>query len=373
MNPRRATRPDCVVLELARTLRSSAPPGDADPACGWEALLTLADEHRLLPALWSRLIAGGVRPLPAPLKRPDSALAILQRAYDENAARAEDLGRQGEALLCALGERDVDAIPLKGLHWLLAGWLPDPAARVMNDIDVLVPANRAATAVAVASDHRYEPVAIDDPEGMADHELITLMAPRRAGSVEIQVAPLVRRYDAVLPAADLRASAAMIDRFERAQKVPNPTHAIVLTIAHAQLQDECHRLLTIPLRALHDVALVVTNEQIVFDWDEVADRFARAGHARALAGFAAAADELFEVELPLSRRHGHRWVRRSRQAARHPRLARGYGEIVTIPRALSSTRMTRLYGARGRLNRSTARVRHVVRGVLRRLAGRSSR
>jgi hypothetical protein len=354
-------------------LRLDTPPGVSDPACGWEALLATADDHRLLPALWSRLIARGVQPLPTALRQPDAPLAILQAAYDDNAARVADLRQQGEALLCALDGRDVDSIPLKGLHWLLADWLPDPAARVMVDIDVLVPANRAATAVAVASGHRYQPVAIDDPEGMADHEVITLISAGRAGSVEIQVAPLVHRYDAVMPAADLRAGATTIDRGERAQKIPNPTHAVILTIAHAQLQDECHRLLTIPLRALHDVALVMTNEQIVFDWDEVTDRFARAGHASALAGFAAAADELFEVALPVSRRRGHRWVGRTRHAARHPRLAHRYREIVTIPRALSSARMTRLYGTRGPLSRSTARVRHIVRGALRRVAGRGRR
>jgi hypothetical protein len=141
----------------------------------------------------------------------------------------------------------------------------------------------------------------------------------------------------------------------------------VLTIAHAQLQDECHRLLTIPLRALHDVGVVVTDAHVVPDWDEVTGRFARAGYASALAAFAAAADELVGVALPLSRRGGRRWVARARRASRHPGVARRYREIVTLPRALSSARMTRLYGARGPLSRTAARVRHAARGVRKRL------
>src|SRR5213592_3226915 len=61
-------------LRHARPGPIGLPPSVSDPACGWDALLTMADDHLLLPALWSRLIARGVQPLPAPLRRPDSAL-----------------------------------------------------------------------------------------------------------------------------------------------------------------------------------------------------------------------------------------------------------------------------------------------------------
>jgi hypothetical protein len=295
--------------------------------------------------------------------------AVLQDAYDENAARVADLRAQGEELLGALAAGGVDTIPVKGLHWLLAGWLRDPAARVLVDIDLVVPANRAGTAVAIAADRGHEPVVVHDPEGMADHEVITMMAPERLGSVELQTAPLVRRYDAVLPVAELRAAAVTVDVCGRAQRVPSPTHAMVLTIAHAQLQDECYRLLTIPLRSLHDVAVVVTAGGVVVDWDEVARRFDRAGYSRALGGFTAACEELLGVALPLPLGSKRR-LKAARTALRHPRLAAANGEIVTLPRALSSARMTRLYRARGPLGRSWARVRHVTGGAARRLTGR---
>ena len=373
MTGRGAARPDRVLVMLATMLRPDAPLGVSDPACGWESLLALAAEHRLLPALWSRLRQRGVQPLPDVLREDERGrprpFAVLQDAYDENAARVADLRAQGEELLGALAAGGVDTIPVKGLHWLLAGWLRDPAARVMVDIDLVVPANRAATAVAIAADVGDQPVVIDDPEGMADHEVITMMAPGRRGSVELQIAPLVRRYDAVLPVDELRAGAITIDVCGRAQRVPNPTQAMTLTIAHAQLQDECHRLLEIPLRALFDVAVVVTAGTALVDWDEVTHHFAGAGYARALAGFAVASDELLGVTLPLSRRGRSRRLAAARAALRHPRLAQTYRETVTLPRALSSARMTRLYRADGPFGRSWARVRHVARGAGRRLAG----
>jgi glycosyltransferase involved in cell wall biosynthesis len=106
---------------------------------------------------------------------------------------------------------------------------------------------------------------------------------------------------------------------------------------------------------VHDVAVVVTEAHLILDWDEVTGRFARAGYAHALASFAAAADELFGVALPLSRRGARSWMARTRQAARHPRLARRYREIVTLPRALSSPRTTRRDEARGPSSGGVAR------------------
>jgi hypothetical protein len=242
----------------------------------------------------------------------------------------------------------------------------------MVDLDLVVPPSRASTAVAIAADGGYQPVVIDDPEGMADHEVITMMAPGRRGSVELQTAPLVRRYDAVLPVEELRAGAVTIDVCGRAQAVPTATHAMVLTIAHAQLQDECYRLLTVPLRSLHDVAVVMATGEVIVDWDQVAHHFRRAGHSQVLGGFAVACDELFGVALPLPQ-GSRRRLQAARAALRYPRLAARYGEIVTLPRALSSARMTRLYHARGPLGRTAARIRHLTRGVARRLTGQPGR
>ena len=89
------------------------------------------------------------------------------------------------------------AVPLKGWHGLLAGWWPDPAARVMRDLDVLVSEHDAPRAAQVLGDLGYLAMAGDhDPH--ADHELAPVHLPGRAGSIEIHTAVLVRRWRARL-------------------------------------------------------------------------------------------------------------------------------------------------------------------------------
>lgn len=367
------TRPDRVATELASWLWVGPVP--AEPECGWDALLALADEHQLLPALWSNLRGRGVRPLPPRLglERADGrpALAVLQAAYDDNAARVADLLDQGEHAIDALTRASIDAIPLKGLHWLLAGWLPDPASRVIVDLDLLVPAGAADAARAVLAGAGYRRVDTDDPEGMADHEIATLELPHRHGSVELQHEPFVRRHAGLLPAAEIAANAETVERDGRTWRVPNPTHGMVLAVGHAQLQDESLRLLRLPLRTLRDVAVALdAGAGELADWDEVAARFARIGAQRALAGFAVASAELFDQELPVPTRGGARWWRSVRAALRHPKAADRYREAVTLPRALSAARMERLYGALTPGARTSARVRHVGRGFARRIRRR---
>jgi Uncharacterised nucleotidyltransferase len=365
-----------IATELALYLH---PDGDrhplGEPTVGWPALLDLADEHQLLPALWSALVQAGVRPLPAGLRRraPQAPLAVLEDAYVDNAARVGDLLAQGLALLDALRDAEVPALPIKGLQGLLAGWWRDPTARVMVDIDVLVAADRVENAVGAAQSLGYRDLGTEDPEGLAEHQLPALGLSGHLGSVELHTAPLVRRRAALLPAADLFAEARPLGTVPP-RAAPSPTHAVVLAIAHAQLQDDGARLIRLPLRALSDVAsMQATGALSDVDWEEVRQRFARVRATPALAGFAAAFATLFGSALPLPHRGGREWLRAACWARDHREVARRYREVVSMPRALDPARMHRLYGARTVPEVWSARARHVLAGTSRRVTGRPVR
>jgi hypothetical protein len=368
-----------VVTELAAWLRPDAArdvrrdPG-ADPAVGWPALLDCAAAHQLLPALWSALRRAGVQPLPAALRQRASAspLALLEDTYWANWHRVDDLAAQGREVLVALSSAGIPAMPIKGLHALLAGWWPDPAARVMVDIDVLVPETHIDAADAVVHRLGYRDLGTIDPEGIAAHQRPALGRPGRMGSLELHTAPLVLRHAARLPVSELFTGADEIDVDGCRVTIPNTTHALVLAIAHAQLQDDDARLLRLPLRALTDVAtLVASGKTSAVDWDDVHAHFAGFHTAVALGGFVVALDELFGVSLPVARRGGREWLMAAWWATDHRRVAQPYRELVTLPRALSAARMERLHGARTPIERAVARVRHVGAGVRRR-AARSS-
>ncbi len=366
-----------VVAELAAWLRPDAGrDASSDPAVGWPALLDCAAAHQLLPALWSSLLRAGVRPLPRAVRDRVGAspFVVLEDAYAANAVRVDDLAAQGRDLLGALADAGIPALPIKGLHGLLAGWWADPAARVMVDIDVLVPAERLGDAAMVANVLGYRDLGTLDPEGIAAHQWPALGRGGRQGSLELHSSPLVLRHAALLSSSELFAGAVELEVDGLAVLVPSPTHALVLALAHAQLQDDDARLLRLPLRALTDVAaLVASGVTDAVDWDDVRARFARRPATTALAGFAVALEELFDCALPVSTTGGRAWLQATWWAADHPRVAQQYRELVTVPRALSAPRMERLYGAHTATARARARVRHVGAGARRRFsrAGRA--
>ncbi len=359
------TAPSAVVDELAAYLRRGSG-AVGDPRVGWPALLDLAAAHRLLPALWAALTARGVRPLPEPMRAGRSPLAVLARAYEDNAARTRSSRAQLVRVLDARDAADADPVPIKGGHWLLAGWIHDPAARVMVDLDVLVSPARAGDAVRALEAYRYEALAFDPVEG-GDHQLAPMVAPGRPGAVELHVAPVIGFHRRLLTADELRARADVltVDSVERA--VPHATDALIVLLGHAQLQEEAAMLLHLPLRALHDVTNLRPEVLARVDWDAVAGHFRQARASVALAGFSVAAAELMAVALPVTTRGGAAWYRAARWAVDHPAAAHRYREAVLLPRALRPARMQRLYGVDAGLPLARARLHHVTRGAATRL------
>jgi Uncharacterised nucleotidyltransferase len=274
-------------------------------------------------------------------------------------------------VLDALHDAAVDALPIKGAHWLMAGVLPDPATRVMVDIDVLVHPEQACAAMAVLNALSYEPAPTPDDTEASDHQLTPLALPGRRGSAELHVEPMVRFRRRLVTGEELWAGVVEVATDGRCMPLPSATHAMVLLIGHAQLQDESARLLRLPLRALHDVTVVAPTLAPMVDWDRLRHHFRRAHALWALAGFAVAAAELFHVDLPLPTRGGHAWLHATTWAVDRPALAHTYREVVSIPRALDRERMRRLYGADEGIQLAGARTRHVVHGVTRRLVSRT--
>lgn len=369
---------------LADLLRPTGPDLQAVPEgdAGWERLLAVADRHRLVPALASAGLASGwLRPVPAGARAaigertgplgPPPEVRLLE-ALDRNRDRIDSMLAQGLDVLEALDRAGVPAAPLKGLDALLRRRYPDPAARTMTDLDVLVPAGAAEAALAALAGAGFAPV---DAPG-AEHHLAPLARPGAPGSVEIHTGVLRGRWAAGLSADGL------LDRSERAPagepgRRLTATDAATVLVAHAQLQDEARVLLQLPLRALHETALLLAGPgEAQVDWAMVAERTAAIGP-----GAGAALDEhlwlaaaLFGSVPPLrigeaARRHGRLVL----AVADHPRLRAALGQLAFLPRSFSAERMVALHGgAPSGAGLWRTRARHAARGLRRRAGGGST-
>ena len=338
-----------------------AAPPSADPT-GWERALRLAGDHDLLPAWWSAGVARGWwEPLPvdalelvAARFRPGLTQPplLLQQAYEANRVRQADLLVQGRTILAHLASAGITAVPLKGLHTVLADWWDDPADRVMRDLDVLVPADASGAAAGRLTSLGYLPFATGHTDE-ADHELPAVRLPGRAGSVELHTALLVRRWSAVLTADLVLSRGAPM----------STTDAVVHSIAHAQLQDDAHLLARLPLRSLHELAVLSHGARAdEVDWAAVRGAFRRASAEAALDAHLDLARSLFgaAVPPPRGRFRARSHTRLCRSLGARPPVASLYEQAVFLPRALSADRMHRLYGPGSPWS---GRIRHVGRAL----------
>jgi hypothetical protein len=332
-------------------------------------VLEAASRHKLVPALWSALQADdAVVAVPEQLARqwdPDAHGDIpvelaLASIHHHNVDHVTSMCRQASEILSALHAENIRAVPLKGVDAIFAGRYPDPGARTMVDADILIDPPEAGAAETVVYGLGYRSV----PVPVSSHQLSPVVRPGQPGSVELHRALTSERWAAIADASEvLDRSRVGREGRRQASRTDSATHLV----AHAQLHDEAYLLWRLPLRAAHETALLVSGAEEV-DWDDVARAFCRVRRRRALAAHLDLTAHLFGVPSPL--RAGRVWGYRARATVsldRRPATLQLLDQVVFLPRALSSARMTELYEATDRRSIHRARMRHVRRALRRRL------
>ena len=171
---------------------------------------------------------------------------LAQQAYEANRPRVHDLMAQGDAVLDALADAGIGAVALKGLHALRAGWWPDPMARVMRDLDVLVAEAEAEAAQVV--------LARPGLSGAAQRPR-RLRRPRAGRRSTSRAGPA---RSSCTPPWSCRGGGGSCRRSDvlAAGSPMSTTDAVVHSIAHAQLHDEAHLLGRLALRSAHELAVL---------------------------------------------------------------------------------------------------------------------
>ena len=277
---------------------------------------------------------------------------VLQQAYDANRLRVADLSDQGRVILEDLASAGIVAVPLKGLHALMAGWWPDPADRVMRDLDILVSKDDAGPASRCLASLGYLPFATGHTAA-ADHELPAVALPGRAGLIQLHTASVVSRWSAVLSGAEV------LDR----GPLMSSTDAVIHSIAHAQLHDEAHLLARVPLRALHELMMLAGGPRCdEIDWARVRTSFRRVSAEAALDAHLCQGGSLFgaSVPPPVGRLRPMAHDRLCRTLVSHPDLVSIYERTAFLPRGLSTERMGELHGPGSPW---ISRVRHAAHAI----------
>jgi hypothetical protein len=254
----------------------------------WEELIASSSHHRVTPALaWCVAADADV---PADVR--DYLDAVLKLNGDRNRQLLGTLARTIHALN-AIG---IEPLPLKGAAHLMGELYPTPALRVLGDLDLLVPYDRAAEAATALQDIGFTANGETLPPG--HHHLRMLCDPMTGAGVELHTSPANRRNEAILPASWMLERAHASTFRSLRIRLADGTAAVAHNIVHGQLDHECYRRRRIELCQLLDLALLRYRHEQAVDWAELDRRFAAAGAERVLATCLHLAQELLGQPAP---------------------------------------------------------------------------
>jgi hypothetical protein len=324
---------------LAALLRPGAPVPSLDEA-GWRAVLALANAHLLTPAL-----AGRMQRVAVP---PDVAeyLALL---HAHNGARNRALRAQAAELIQALNTRGVAPLLLKGAICLFEDPYGDPDARMIGDLDILVPPPAVDDAVDALQQLGYRASSLYGDGHNAYGEFVR---PGSPAPIDLHLAPIDAPH--LLDAAALWDGAVALAAEPLVVGVPSPTHRVLHALLHAQIHhDGGYYRGDLRLNQLYEVVTLARHYGGAIDWRWIATCYAAHRLEPALQSYLLAAGELFGLAWPLARPPSlaarlHR--RRATLQLAWPQLGRLTLPWGNLRRAFAWHRMRALYGDRyGRL------------------------
>jgi hypothetical protein len=272
----------------------AAPPDRPLAELPWEDIVALANWQQVTPALWCGLRAQGVAHL-----LPGEAQEFLCYLHAQNVKRNGHLHRQIIEETWALNRAGIEPLLLKGGAYLLLDLFGDPGARILCDIDMLVPAEQLDLAWQTLHELGYKANPEEAKRFTDHHHLPPLYRAGDHASIEIHQRPLHDRADAFLGAAQLWQESIALDIEGARLRVSDPTSLVLHNILHTQVVNLFHQRGLVCLRHLHDLAHLQHRFGTQVDWARIDALFARHKRSRVLHTYLHLAQQLVNVRPPL--------------------------------------------------------------------------
>lgn len=248
-------------------LRASIERGDVD----WQHVRDLADGERIAPALW---IAVRNRGLANAL--PPNVRGELWKIHLFNSLRNKRFREQALAVFRVLNAIGVRPMILKGGASLFDQTFEDPGSRVMVDLDLLVPRERAEECWATLRLQSYDPIAIDF-DYSNHHHLRPLYRPGEQGTVEVHRELLP--HPTALALARTLAWNHVQPREESGTLfgIPSPTIRVLHSILHSAVVDRAYARADLSLKSLFEIAALQRAFGGAIDWVAIQNAMAEHG------------------------------------------------------------------------------------------------
>jgi len=281
---------------LAALLRglSGQPVSPAESGVDWPAVLQIANEQLLTPALWA-----AVREARHAAALPEDVAHYLATLHHLNDERNQALRRQAIELIGALNRLGITPALLKGGLALFDGPVnrpyADPAARMMRDLDLLVPAGSRDEAISVLERLGY---GLARQQAAGHHAFGDFARPNDPGSVDLHTELVDPSY--LLPASEVWSRAERREIEGVRYVAPCATDRIMHNLLHAQI----HHLGNfyrgeLQVQQIYELAALARCFGPAVDWRFVEQRLRAHRLTTALESYLLAAHHLLGLAWPL--------------------------------------------------------------------------
>jgi hypothetical protein len=325
-------------------------------------LISLANEYWLIGPLANRLQKSEFwQTLPGQLQ---SYLLELEKLYLQRSQAIQ----QETVFACDLLVRaNIKVVILKGAANLFNGVLEPISNRYMSDIDLLVAEENQSASEQCLKSQGYYPQQEDFTlEAHGHHHAPPLIRENAICYIELHRRPLKKSISTVLQADEIWRDAIPLSLNENLQVLQlHPTHQIILSIAHSELQDSGYAEKHMDLRQLLNLQFITSHFHDQIDWQTVQRHFSRAKQSHVLTAVLYKAYRLLNLRTPitdiddlLGKEHFDASLALN---SKNDEKISAYGAIFKIVGGYRREVIIDLYGDEGRFPVLTGRIAHFKR------------
>jgi hypothetical protein len=227
----------------------------------WEDVAFLANINLVTPLLWVSLREKGlINAL------PEDFCAYLAELHRQNTVRNTHILQQLLEIAQALNRHEIVPVVLKGAAYLLTATFPDSGARIMNDLDLLVPKKHFPLSIEVLQTLGYDTKDELKEKYRNHHHYAPLLRPGEFASVDLHHTLLYKTAEKMLPTNTAWKQIELLEIQGAHLQVLSPTYRLLHNILHSEIVDRNYQKGIIPLRELSDLVYTQYHYKQKLDW-----------------------------------------------------------------------------------------------------------
>jgi len=264
----------------------------------WEAVIDMANDYLVTPALWNGLKSKGLA-----LSMEDPPLEYFSKMYALNKRRNKHLRIQLIQAIGILNSVGITPLLLKGASQLVQPIHKGIGCRLMSDLDILILPKEIPTALKAFANHGYEELEVSyDFEKL--HHWAPLIRNGDYSKIELHRQALNNNVTHVLPTPEILNAAERRKIDNTNYLLPNPTHSILIGLLHSREFNRKDDPRQYNLRALADIVNINWIHSDSIDWKYIKQVMAKSGLKMTLESYLVAARQYFNMPYPQGIRPG---------------------------------------------------------------------